>query len=67
MNTFRCEFGESLHRNRQRGGISLDMDTFKPERIKLETVIDSSLGNEILNQNGMGELHVYEEVDLPKN
>lgn len=49
------------------GGVPLDMETFKPERIKLESVISPVLGKDILNKSGMGELHVYDELDLPKS
>ena len=49
------------------GGVSLDMGNFIPERIKLETVISPALGKDILNESGMGELHIYAELDLPKN
>ena len=49
------------------GGGSLDMDKFKPERINLETEIKPAPDKNILNKAGLGELHVYEELDLPKN
>lgn len=50
------------------GGVPLNMDQFKPERIKLETVINKpERFKEILNKSGLGELHVYKELDLPKN
>lgn len=49
------------------GGVPLAMETFKPERIKLETAIVRAPYKDILNKAGLGELHVYEALDLPKD
>jgi hypothetical protein len=52
------------------GGVPLDMKEFElsqDKKIKLESVIDRALGEGILNRWGLGELHVYDPLDLPKN
>jgi len=50
--------GEKVKRN---------MPLFKPKRIDLSAESDfKGLGNDILNRAGLGELHVYNPLELPK-
>lgn len=49
------------------GGEELGMDEFKPEKFELDNEIDSTLGDGIVSKTGLGELHVYDELELPKS
>lgn len=44
-----------------------DVAVFKPERISLSDKIITVPTKNILNQNGLGELHIYGALNLPKN